>query len=337
MRHSGTERITADGWRRPMTACALAITAGTLAATALTVAPAAAGTLDLTPPDGVEVGLTATLLVEATAAVTTTTPEVCTPELVSEDSPYWIVTGVSPGTCILQVSYNGDSGEMSFHVRGPDEVVDPAASPDPTPSETAPSDGSTDAPSGDATSPSDTDGSPSSGDATGSPDPAPAADADLAVLSPTSGTRVTSGAPITVRARVIGYTAGTFAYLTVDDVATAKAAVQSNGSVTFLARARTGAVAVRVEGRSSEPVRWKVVPFGIARVERSGATRVLTLATGTFAPGTRVAVTRNGRATAVVRIPTSGPARVRVLPGATYRVRVDTPYGSVWGTGASVR
>lgn len=165
----------------------------------------------------------------------------------------------------------------------------------------------------------------------------------VTVLSPRNGSAISSGGYFGVTATTTGVAARTTAYVTLDGRAKVQAEVQPGGLLRFQwIPAEEGRYAVRIgpapSSTVSMPFRLSLKPFGI-RSARWDRDRVqLTVATGNWRAGTRVLVTRDGRA--VARGWTTAPGRPLVItvpraPGR-YQVKVQSLQGWVYGIHAGV-
>ncbi|MEZ5116349.1 MAG: fibronectin type III domain-containing protein [Candidatus Nanopelagicales bacterium] len=165
----------------------------------------------------------------------------------------------------------------------------------------------------------------------------------VTVVSPTDGSAISSGAWFGVSARTGGVPPGATAYVTIDGIAVAATTVTAEGSARFeKVPARTGGYAVRIGPAPATVVSagWAmdVRPFAITGHRDLGSTVRFTVATGNFSPGTAVRLTRDGRTTAIGRVPTSGSSLGITVPDArgTYQVKVDSRQGWVYGLPAGV-
>ncbi|MEZ5117575.1 MAG: hypothetical protein R2737_15040 [Candidatus Nanopelagicales bacterium] len=183
----------------------------------------------------------------------------------------------------------------------------------------------------------------------------PAASAKVTVVSPANGSAISSGGLFGVSATTSGITPGTIAYLTLGGSAKAQSTVQANGNIRFdntsigggkWIPAEAGQYAVRVCGgacgptqATSNPFALTIIPFQIippASVKSGKAS--FTVATGNWAVGTTIYLTRNGNAVKKAQVVTKGKQLVVTAKAVSgkYQVRVNSNQGYVYGNQAGV-
>ncbi|MEZ5117466.1 MAG: serine protease [Candidatus Nanopelagicales bacterium] len=184
--------------------------------------------------------------------------------------------------------------------------------------------------------------------------PPPTGEATVVITSPADGSAISSGGLFGVSATTTGVAAGTPAFLTLNGSAKASTTVQANGNVRFdntavgggsWIPAEAGDYAVRICGSTcgpvqatSETVSLDIVPFQIVGDPAFTAGLRFTVATGNWAPGTRIYVTRNGVAAGSGRVVRTGERIVIQTQdrAGTYQVRVSSHQGYVYGNQAGV-
>lgn len=177
----------------------------------------------------------------------------------------------------------------------------------------------------------------------------PVTSGTVTVISPKPGSAISSGGYFGVTATTTGVPAGSTAYLTLNGLAKAKSAVTADGSIRIQwVPAETGDYAVRIGPApailESSKFRLDIKPFGITAHDYlpvpSGAppTVQFTIATGNWARGTTITLTRDGRATANVTTGAVGTPVTLAVPAGPgrYQVRVNSRQGFVYGMASGV-
>lgn len=169
----------------------------------------------------------------------------------------------------------------------------------------------------------------------------PAAAARVVVDTPVDGSAVSSGGWFAVTARTSGVAAGSAAYVTLDGIAVANAAVDADGTARFArVPGRMGQYRVRIGPApatvQSAAFALDVRPFAISYAATRDGDAVVTIRTGNWYRGQLLQLTRDGRTTATVRVGAPGVPVTLVVPGVAgeYQVKAESRQGTVYGMAA---
>ncbi len=172
--------------------------------------------------------------------------------------------------------------------------------------------------------------------------------ATVTLLSPSNRAAISSNGYFNVFFATTNVPIGATAYLALNGLAKAKAAVTANSTPLLIGRipAEQGNYTIRINGGGtdgealarSSPVSLTIIPFGLNGAAIKDDRITFRVKTGNFSPRTFITLTRNGIGVSGVRIPAVGAPLTIIAserPG-TYQVRVNSIQGFVYGDHAGL-